>query len=186
MGVQNERLGYTRLAANWPIRIQTRCTTVYLVQQPDVRYCVSSADSNCTVHQAVVLDIQYYNYNLYYGVCEFPGVQNERLGYTRLFVCGRRNRRFNIITGMWNNRTWELRGVKRLNEEWPKERWIIRQFAIIVNLVSWFIIYLTSREGARKETHKHFLYPGYPNRSFWTPMARLHWFPAISVLITWL
>ena len=26
----------------------------------------------------------------------------------------------------------------------------------------------------------------YPNRSFWTPMARLHWFPAISVLITWL
>ena len=26
----------------------------------------------------------------------------------------------------------------------------------------------------------------YPNRSFWTPMARLHWFPAIRVLITWL
>ena len=88
------------------------------------------------------------------------GVQNEQLGYTRLFVCGRRNRRFNIITGMWNNRTWELRSVKHINEEWPKERWIIRQFAIIVNLVSWFIIYLTPREGARRDTHKHFLYPG--------------------------
>ena len=88
------------------------------------------------------------------------GVQNERLGYTWLFVCGRRNRRFNIITGMWNNSKWELRGVKRIKKEWPKERWIIRQFAIIVNLVSWFIIYLTSREGARRDTHKHFLYPG--------------------------
>jgi hypothetical protein len=61
---------------------------------------------------------------------------------------------------MWNNRKWELRGVERIKEEWPKERWIIRQFAIIVNLVSWFIIYLTSREEARRDTHKHFLYPG--------------------------
>jgi hypothetical protein len=28
------------------------------------------------------------------------------------------------------------------------------------HLISWFIIYLTSREGARRDTHKHFLYPG--------------------------
>ncbi len=84
------------------------------------------------------------------------GVQNERLEYTRLFVCGRRNRRVNIITGMRNNRKWEIRGVKRIKEEWPKESWI-RHFAIVVNLASWCItcIYLTSRGGV----HKKFLVP---------------------------
>ena len=146
------------------------CSTVYLVQQPDVRYSSSRlmANENTVPYIRVLHWIYSSTMGLYsdWSVCSCQnlwwtcqnfavlksrdqnpcsqtliagnrcslGVQNERLEYTRLFVCGRWNRGFNIITGMWNNRKWELRGVKRIKEEWPKESRIIRQLAIIVNL----------------------------------------------------
>jgi hypothetical protein len=133
------------------------CSTVYLVQQPDVRYSSSRlmANENTVPYIRVLHWIYSSTMGLYsdWWVCSCQnlwwtcqnfavlksrdqnpcsqtliagnrcslGVQNERLEYTRLFVYGRRNRRFNITTGMWNNRKWELHGVKRIKEEWPKE-----------------------------------------------------------------
>ena len=126
------------------------CSTVYLVQQPDVWYSSSRpmADENTVPYIRVLHWIYSSTMGLYsiWSVCSCqsrwwicqnftvlksrdqnpcsqtliarnqcsPGVQNERLEYTRLFVCGRRNRWINIIKGIRNNRNNKITELRTI------------------------------------------------------------------------